>query len=472
MKRKSRTLWIITAIVFVFSAALYAQDKVRDGDKGWTINVEGVRADAVEQLRLDEASVHPSHFIELELEKKGVKSLYGGIPLRMVVAMADGTDAKHPYIFDEEAWNSGYDISLVAADGYTATFNTKDVPADALIIAVEVNGESIAPMIAGEVQSSLWVQNLAGVELDLKKQADADDDFRLMLSANNETHSFTLPELESSPLYIEGTGSYTTSAGTTYTHSFGGVRFADFLKNVIKLDDSTPIQVVAMDGYEMTYSGEQITDESDGGVWILAFKMDGEYLPLDPGYIRTVKIGEGNPNIPGHSSMRMIREIRVSGDAYREFTLQMTGKLDFEIDRQTLQTGISCHERTITYFDRKSESEIEYTGIPLWRLLAYSDDARYAPHKQDSSILSYDGDAAQQERYTVKIEASDGFTIELDSAQVHMNDDVIIAMFQGEDELPDRDWPLVIVWDKDAAMVPDGIKAVRNIAAIHLIFDE
>ncbi len=134
-----------------------------------------------------------------------------------------------------------------------------------------------------------------------------------------------------------------------------------------------------------------------------------------------------------------------------------------------MQSGVSCHNRTVTYYDRKNDLDIIYTGIPLWRLLAYSDDQDYAPHMQDSSIISYNRDAAT-EGYEVVISAADGFAITLNSSQLDKNDDVIIAMYRDGEELPESDFPLVIVWDKDAETVPEGIKAVRNIASIELLF--
>ena len=69
------------------------------------------------------------------------------------------------------------------------------------------------------------------------------------------------------------------------------------------------------------------------------------------------------------------------------------------------------------------------------------------------------------------IVASDGYSITLDSRQLNRNDDVILATLKEGESLPEREWPLVLVWDRNAERVPDGIKAVRNITEIHLLFD-
>ena len=59
---------------------------------------------------------------------------------------------------------------------------------------------------------------------------------------------------------------------------------------------------------------------------------------------------------------------------------------------QTMQAGVNRHKKTV-HFERRDTSGL-YTGIPVWRLLAYSDDAEYAFHGQDKSIRSYNDDAA------------------------------------------------------------------------------
>ncbi|MFW6360288.1 MAG: hypothetical protein ACOC2R_00945 [Spirochaetota bacterium] len=427
----------------------------------WKIELSGVRSDAVSAQGFAEAKEHSSHYREM--------NDFMAMPFWYLVAMVDGEDSRHPWLFDEEAWQAGYDITLTASDGYAVTFSTKDVAADALYLADQVNGEMIPPRIVGDVSSKLQLKDLAKVELALGESA-VQKTFELELEINGDITAFTREELEATPYYMEGTGSYTTSAGTTHTHEYGGVKFADFLRSYVDLSAETSVKVVAMDGYSMSYSGGDLMDESDG-TWILAFKSDGEYLPLDPGYIRSLKVGPSQPNIDGHSSARMIKKVIVSGEEYKEYELLIRGRMENVLDRQTIQSGVSCHEKTVAYYDRKSGQVENYTGIPLWMLLAFGDDAEHAPHRQtDKEILSYKQDVAQS-GYAVKIVASDGYSVTLDSRQLDKNDEVIIATQKEGETLPEREWPMILVWDRDADRVPEGIKAVRNITEIQLLFD-
>ena len=437
-------------------------------DAPWEIRLTGVRTDVLRSDRLEDAKEHRSHYVTMEIEVKGEVRKYSGIPLDMVIAMVDGTDSEHPYTFNADLWMRGYDVTVTAGDGYAVTFNTSEVPVEGVMISDSVNGKPTSPTIVGDLERSFWVKDVAEIELDLSDrvgQAGPDPDFRLVVEAAGEKHSFSLAELESSPFYVEENGWCTNSAGTVISGLYGGVNFPDLLRQYVSLKKEDTITVVAYDGYEMSYQAEEIMDDSDGE-WILSFKENGEYMPFDPGYVRNVKVSSEAPSIPCHSSVKMIAAIVVSGQPFRDFSLEMTGKKSVVIDRQTLQAGISCHKRTVN-FERKNTSGV-YTGIPLWRLLAYSDDPRFAPHEQDKEIISYREELAR-EGYQVEIVAADGFTISLDSKELDGNDDVILAMYKAGEELTGDEWPLVLVWDKDAELVPDGIKPVRQVTEIHLL---
>lgn len=436
----------------------------------WEITLAGERVDSISSASLNRLKPdEEAGYGAVSFERKGETTDYLALPLSYLVGIVDGGDAGWPYSFDEEAWKEGYDVTLTAADGYAVTFSSAEIAPDALYLADVTEGEATLPRIVGDVPGNIQIRDLVSVELGLGDSASAED-YTLELEINGEISAFTREELEMMPFYTEAVGSYTTSAGTTHTHRYGGVKFGELLKSYVPLEEDNTVTVVAMDGYEMSYSGAELMDESDGS-WILAFKSDGEYLPLDPGYVRSVKIGPSEPNIDGHSSARMIKRVVVSAETYKDFDLLITGKMDNRLDRQTVQSGVSCHGKNVAYFDRKSESVENYTGIPLWLLLAYGDDSLHAPHRQtDKEILSYK-EATAQEGYTVEIVAADGYSIRLDSTELNKNDDVVIATMKEGESLPEREWPMILVWDQDAELVPAGIKAVRNITQINLIFD-
>lgn len=434
----------------------------------WEIKLTGIRDLVLKATGCyQKAKEHASHYRGMTLESKGKEHSYQGMPFHLVIAMADGTDEKHPFVFDKNLWTKGYDVTITGKDGYSVTFHSKDLDPAAMLLADMEDGKPVSPRIVGTVSKKYWVKDIAEINLGLEKKQAAEINFALKVRINKTVTAYPIKDLEKSPYFTEEKGSYTTSAGTKYSGKYGGIKIADFLRQYVRLKDETTVILKAMDGYEMNYNGKDIMDESQG-VWILAFKKDGQYLPKDPGYIRTIKIGSQNPNIEGHLSVRMIAEVIVSEDVYRDFSLTMEGKLNFQVDRQTMQAGISCHKKHVDFIWKDRENK--YTGIPLWRMLAYSDDEKYAPHKQDSSIISYKHESALK-GYKVVLTAGDGYHITLDSKFIHKNEDLILAMYKNNKELPDNEWPLILVWDKGLQNVPQNVKPIRQIAKISLIFD-
>lgn len=414
---------------------------------GWQVVLTGVRNDELWESDLD--AWLTEGYQEITLEKKGETHLYGGISLADIVAMVDDPDGSMPYSFQEGLWADGYDITLIAEDGYSATFSTAEVDPAAIMLATTKDGEPMDRQIVGDVSGKLWIRNLAEVELSLAPVALEENDFTLELAVNGVEAAYTLKEMEGLPIYVEDQGTYINSYGNSFTHTWGGVKLIPLLEQSMVVTPETAIKIIAMDGYEMSYSGDMLLDQEDGE-WILAFKEDGAYMPEDPGYIRLVKVGPKNPEITGHVSARMIKRIVTEGQPFKDFSLTLVQRDLTEVfDRQTMQSGVTTHKTRVAYYDRKSDSDIPYMGLPLWRVIE-----RPTGYK------------------AVELIAADGYAITLDNAEVEGNDDVIVAMYTGEEDslLSDDEWPLRLVWDKDAAVVPAGIKAVRNLVKINLIY--
>ena len=437
----------------------------------WTVAIDGLSSASLSGGDLVTDSGQLAHIQTIEVEVKGEPYTYTGISLDRVVARADGEPEEHPYTFNQNAWDSGYDITATASDGYSASFLSSDYDPRQIIIAYLQNGENIKPLLVGtELTKDLWIKDIASLELSLGEVETVIPTLSIVGGGADVT--FSTEELKLTPYFIKESGGYTTSAGTYFESLYGGVRLYDLLKSFGDLPDDGSVTVVATDGYEMSYSVSDLKDTTEG-VWVVAFEENGEQMVLDPGYFRIVKVGNPIPNIDGHSSAKMVSEIHFTATALRDFSLRVIGKMDSIVDRATIQSGINCtaHNTDVEYYNKKSGEVENYSGIPLFSLLAFADDPDFAPHKQtDRSIAAYDAEAAET-GYRVKIIAVDGYSITLDSRELNGNLDVIIAMYQNDEELSDADWPLKLVWDQNADIVPEGIKAIRQIVQIELLFE-
>jgi len=449
----------IVLIALVAAATLLAVA----ADASWAIEVRGVRGASSVSATLTADVAASLGSVEMKLEQKGVTKTYKGAPLAAIVGLVDDADRKS---FNRDQWSKGYAVTLTAKDGYAATFDTASVKPEDVMLALSADSAAIAPMVVGNIAKNLWVKDLAAIEIEMAAPAGAEVDNAppLVVEAGGKTAQFTREQLAKTPYYVEAIGSYTTSAGTKYTNVYGGVKLVPFLGQFGPVAADATVVFVASDGYEMGYPGSQILDASDGD-WILAFRMDGQYLPSDPGYFRTIKVGPTMPNIDGHLSVRMVAKIVVKPGKVADYTLEMRGKLAIDLDRQTMVSCVNCHRQAVNY-ERKDETA-RYEGVALWRLLAYADDKDYAPHKQASSIISYQR-ALAEKGYPVDIVAKDGFTLTLDAVQLDLNNGVIVAVRKNGQDLPENEAPLVLAWDRDASPMPDGIEPVRMITSIVL----
>ena len=83
-------------------------------------------------------------------------STYKGVSLRAVLAMVDGADSAHPYAFDPGLWAKGYEVTLTAADGYSATFSTTNLAPDVGMLAETMDGKPLEkPMVMGDAPTNL-----------------------------------------------------------------------------------------------------------------------------------------------------------------------------------------------------------------------------------------------------------------------------------------------------------------------------
>lgn len=443
----------------------------------WSFQLVGVRSVTLGDGEL--ARLLGARRMDATLAAKGGDRTYSGYPLGWVAALVDDAADATGTKLDRELWDLGYDVTVTARDGYTATFSTKGLAPEAVLLVDREGGKSIVPSVVGAIDRSLWVKDVVSIELSIKGAAVPDavsaassdegtsagplPDFTLTLDLNGTEHRFTIAELQRSPLYLEAPGSFTTSAGSRYVGTYGGVRLASLIGQYVTLKPTESVVFVATDGYRMAYAAADVLDTSRG-VWILAFRLDGAYLPQDPGYIRTIKVGPDTPNIDGHLSVKMVERVELRQSGYRSFELAIDGAMQARVDRQTVQSCVNCHGVSVSY-ERKGQAAT-YRGVALWRFLAYADDPERAPHRADSSVIAYDAEAARR-GYTVEVVAADGFANVLDSRALHLNDGIILATEKDGAELPDAEWPLVLAWDK-AATVPEAIKPVRQVLKVLL----
>ncbi len=261
--------------------------------------------------------------------------------------------------------------------------------------------------------------------------------------------SLTLEDLKKLDV-IEGEAGFKSSTGKiTAPLPHRGVSLKTLAEQLGPLDPGMGVNVVAKDGYAITFSYDQLTNgtftaydpatgeelKSPGSLTaMLAFERDGKPLPEDSdGALRVVIIGPKRDQVTdGHWSVKWVNKLEVK-PLVADWTLALNGGIQATIDRATFESCVGCHKATWT--DDKAQV---WTGIPLWLLMGYADDEVKHQGPAFNEALAKAG-------YQVEVVAKDGYKASLDSAPLARENGVLVASLVNDNPLPEQYAPLRLV---------------------------
>lgn len=291
------------------------------------------------------------------------------------------------------------------------------------------------------------------------------DEAILTVVRGEETWTYTIADLEEMDV-VTGPGTFTRSTGTDYTATYTGIPMATLIGNVAV---DTTIRVTASDGYSMNYEAGMLLDRTEG-TWILAYAENGEYMPLDPGYFRIVQIGENDPHFSSSLSAKMVTTIEVLG-VYEEYDLLLTGAVERLFARGELEAGIGCPCHTAMVTATSKGETHTYTGLPLWRLVAYVDDDVFPAPEEGIHYNDEDfNDALAAAAYAIVLTASDGYEQTVTSDLIARDDRFIVAFkIDGVFLDPESNGYMRFVYD-DAVELPEDmrLRSVKFLESITL----
>lgn len=249
---------------------------------------------------------------------------------------------------------------------------------------------------------------------------------------------------------IEGeAGSKSSTGKITPPVPHRGVSLLTLAELVGPLGPDMGVNVVAKDGYAITFSFDQLTQgtfiaydpatgdelQSPGSLTaMLAFEREGQPLAEDSdGALRVVIISPKRDQVTdGHWSVKWVTKLEVK-PMVADWTVALKGGIEATLDRATFESCVGCHKATWT--DEKAQV---WTGVPLWLLMGYADDE--VKHQGPAF-----NEALAQTGYKVEVVAKDGYTVSLDSAPLARQNDVLVASLVNENPLPDPYAPLRLV---------------------------
>ena len=272
----------------------------------------------------------------------------------------------------------------------------------------------------------------------------------LTVSGASGSQDLTLADLKALPV-TEGYAGIKSSTGKiTLPATYRGVAFADLAEVVGGLAPGNGLNLLAKDGYGMTFSEDQVLngafvayDPATGDELksppaltpILAYELDGQPIPDSEGPLRVAIVSEaGNQVTDGHWSIKWVTGAEVKA-LVQEWALELTGGLTDTVDRASFEScsAPQCHGAAWT----DDQGQV-WSGVPLWVLVGSVDDA-----------IQHEGPAFNDELaaagYMITVTASDGYSTEFDSAPVARNPDILVANLVDGQPLPEKYFPLRLV---------------------------
>ncbi len=275
----------------------------------------------------------------------------------------------------------------------------------------------------------------------------------LEIAGSSVIKTLTLEELKALPV-TEGYAGIKSSTGKiTPPVQMKGVALKDLAEFIGGMDETTGFNVMAEDGYSITFSYEQIQngsfiayDPATGTeikspielIPIIAYEANGK--PFDPKQDGALRLAIVSPELnqvtDGHWSVKWVNKLEVKSLG-EEWTLHAQGGIDKTIDRASIEScgAPQCHGTTWT--DDKAQ---EWVGIPLYYLVGSVDDEIEHGGPAFNRTLADAG-------YTIDVVAADGYTVTFEASRVQYNKNILMAYKVNENQLPDEYFPLRLVGD-------------------------
>jgi DMSO/TMAO reductase YedYZ molybdopterin-dependent catalytic subunit len=301
-------------------------------------------------------------------------------------------------------------------------------------------------------------------------------DFEIELtSEEGETYTISSEDYKEMPK-VEMDGGYKTSAGSIRgPHKYTGIPLSEVLDVSGGISNETSIRITASDGYAMVFTWEELNgdfltfDPATGDeveaqeelIPVLAYMEDDKPLSEGDGPFRLVILGEEGLITEGHFWIKQVTNVEVI-PAIREYTLSLSGAINETMDRPTFESGTKCPDTTPDHQGVYVDSDDRvWTGIPLWLLVGRIDD------NVTHTANAYNRALADQGAYRVQIIAGDGYTVELNSSIVKLNENILLANEMDGSALPEPYWPLRLVGDDLTQK-----EMIRNVVEVKLVFGE
>lgn len=140
----------------------------------WTLNLTGVKSMSMDRQTFEGLASCEFHKTFYNFTNSTGNHMYEGIPLWVIVAAVDGADAPDGhYLFNSLLADIGYNVTVIASDGYNISFNSTQVARNnSIIVAYKLDGvplpdsEFPVRIVGDNLTGSQKVKKIAQIRLD------------------------------------------------------------------------------------------------------------------------------------------------------------------------------------------------------------------------------------------------------------------------------------------------------------------
>jgi len=484
----------------------------------WTLSLKGATNATITKKYFEEAigCIHNATYTD-------VSGTWGGVPLWALAGYVDDAIQHGPSAFNDTRAAEGYTVKVIATDGYNRTFNSADIARnDGYIVANTLNGQPLPvqywPLkLVGQFEADNSVAKIASIELSIEpippstevpsvriiKYASDGTTEMANITVNITTMETTYDVIgDGSTVYrFEGINFVPNDiwdANETYPGGFKienavkGTRIRDLTDLAGGMGSGTEIRLVASDGWQTILPYSSIYTNSSvqarQGDAILAWWADGQYVP---GYSDGMRVfftpddhiygqwdmhetlasnywhyyyqdGIQYPSAAGLSA-KWITTIKIYSAPESDWSLDLDGSqiggLTYTVSKIYFEQALACQfgaNHSQTYTDTQGNV---WTGMPLWFLAGFVDDADQHSDNAFNNTLADSG-------YNVVLTARDGAQVFIDSRNIIRNNNYIVANTLSGVHIPDTSssWPLRLV-----GLSATGTTSLKAIASIDLV---
>jgi len=143
--------------------------------KDWSVTLSGKSQYVLNRTAFESAATCVKHRTALNITMKGETHLYEGVPLWVIISIVDGKDdPEGHYLFDDDLARKGYEVRIVASDGFAATVNSTMLwRNDGIMLAYLKDGDVLTDewplrLVGNDLTSKQMVKNMARIEMVLQ----------------------------------------------------------------------------------------------------------------------------------------------------------------------------------------------------------------------------------------------------------------------------------------------------------------